>query len=153
MTDIVLLEMHDLRLVHSVLVDLFRDDPEPMPEWSEADRALLETLCGCTEVRAFGRSKYPELHEKAAKLFYSGVKLHASPNGNKRFGVVVAMVFLLKNGHALKVRPGELVDLATRVANADPHQRETKPDRVIKLLGEAFEGLLVSAPTGSEQEP
>jgi death-on-curing protein len=126
--------MADLRTAHRILIEMFAEDPEPMPPWETGNLALLETCCECSEVQAFGVPKYPDLVAKAAKLFYSGVKLHCFPNGNKRFGVVVAITFLVRNGHYLIAPPGDIRDLAQYVAETKPTEPEGRPDVIVQEL-------------------
>src|SRR4051812_1035267 len=83
------LTMDDLRLAHRLLAEVFEHDPEPLPGWEEGDPHGLATCRACIEVEAFGIQKYPDLPSAAAKLFYSTIKLHSSPNGNKRFALVL----------------------------------------------------------------
>ena len=110
-----------------------------MPPWRDGDRAKLETLCACTEVEAFGVQKYPEFHVKVAKFFYSAAKLHAFPNGNKRFALTATIFFLIRNGFRLDEEVvGEAPGIARLVAAADPHQPWGKPDIVISLIADAF---------------
>jgi len=137
--ELVLLEPRDLRLAHDYLLERFQYDDEPMPPWEDGDDVLLETCRACIEVAVFGEEKYPEFTEKTAKLFYSTIKLHPFSNGNKRFGVVLTLVFVLKNGHTVEAEPGALLRMATRVADADPHKDGTRPDEVIGELTEFFE--------------
>jgi death-on-curing family protein len=54
-------------------------------------------LCGCTEVSLFGSFQYETLPKKAAKLFYSTIKTHPFPNGNKRFAFVAVLWLLIAN--------------------------------------------------------
>jgi death-on-curing family protein len=144
--EIVLLDMSGLRAAHAVLVEMFADDPEPMPEWGEADRSKLEMCCHCTETSAFGKQKYPGLVPKAAKLFYSGIKLHVFPNGNKRFGVVVLLLFLILNDRRLEAEPGELAYMAQHVASADPRKEATKHDRVVVEIVDFLEARIRPGP-------
>lgn len=126
--------MGDLEDAHSVLEDFFADHEEPMSAWAEADRAKLEMCCRCTEVSAFGVAKYQSLEEKAAKLFYSAIKLHIFPNGNKRFGLVVLLAFLLKHDVQMNAAEGEPTGKAVFVAASDPHVAGQRPDEVIADL-------------------
>jgi prophage maintenance system killer protein len=133
-----LLTMEQLEAAHQIVAEVFEDDAEPMPAWREGDRAKLEKLCHCTEVTAFGQEKYPELHVKASKLFYSGIKLHAFPNGNKRFGLVVTLYFLLVNGFELDAEADPPSTIAKLVARSDPRTGAGKPDTVIELIADAY---------------
>ena len=112
----------------------------------EADRSKLEMCCHCTETSAFGKQKYPGLVPKAAKLFYSGIKLHVFPNGNKRFGVVVLLLFLILNDRRLEAEPGELAYMAQHVASANPRKEATKHDRVVVEIVELAEARIRPGP-------
>ena len=82
--------------------------------------------------------KYPDLPSAAAKLFYSAIKLHAFPNGNKRFALVVTLMLIIKNGYRLTADQGVGAEVAKVVAAADPHQPETAPDVIIATLAEFY---------------
>lgn len=130
--------MWDLEAAHGVLEDVFKDDPEPIPAWGQGSRSALETCRGCIEVEAFGSKKYPDLPSAVAKLFYSTIKMHAFPNGNKRFALVMALMLLIKNGYALTAPSGVGADVAKWVAKSDPHDPESAPDVVIAALAEFY---------------
>jgi death-on-curing family protein len=132
--DIRLITIDDLQIIHNVLLGFFKDYPEPVPPWEDGDRVLLETYCACTEVY----DKYPDIPTKAAKLFYSGIKLHCFPNGNKRFSLVGVLLFLVLNGYRLTAAQGVSVEVATWVADSDPHSDLGNPDRVVGVLAEFF---------------
>jgi death-on-curing family protein len=130
--------MDDLRLAHRVLAEVFKDDPEPLPNWHHGDRTALATCRGCIEVEAFGQKKYPDLPAAAAKLFYSTIKLHAFPNGNKRFALVLTLLLLRKNNYLLTASQGVGSNIAKIVAATDPHVAVTAPDQIIELLGDFY---------------
>lgn len=132
------LTMNDLRVAHSVLAEVFEDDPEPIPDWERANPHSLATCRACIEVEAFGAEKYPDLPSAAAKLFYSTIKLHPFPNGNKRFALVLTIFLLVKNGQMLTADTGVGADAAKAVALSDPHAPETTPDKVIDRLIDFF---------------
>ena len=110
---------------------------EPMPGWNEADRNKLETIPHCTETGAGDWSKYPDLSSKAAKLFYHAIKIHAFPNGNKRFAVAATMLLLLRHGMSFKITTTTLVNLATGVAESNEPS-----DQVIETLASGFTSLI-----------
>jgi death-on-curing family protein len=130
--------MSDLRIAHSVLSEIFEGDPEPIPSWDRGDVAKLETCRGSIEVEAFGMRKYPDVEACAAKLLYSAIKLHAFPNGNKRFALVLVLVFLIKNDRRLTVAPGVNAETARRVAESNPHSAEGEPDLIIEGLTDFY---------------
>ncbi len=132
------LTMGHLEVSHDILVGIFKDDPEPMPPWQAGDREKLEMLCNCTEVEAFGVQKYPDLVSKTAKLFYSGVKLHAFPNGNKRFALITTISFLIINTHRLVAEEGVPARFATEIAKSDPHEPDGTPEKMIEEATDFF---------------
>lgn len=75
---------------------------EPMPDFEHHDVHKLEAALNRPKTTAFRRALYPRLVDKAAVLFYSIVKYHAFPNGNKRMGVAALLVFLRLNGFDFK---------------------------------------------------
>ncbi|MDQ4040460.1 MAG: type II toxin-antitoxin system death-on-curing family toxin [Actinomycetota bacterium] len=96
----------DLRIAYIVLAEVFHDDPEPIPAWERADPHALATCRACIEVEAFGVRKYRDLPSAAAKLFYSVIKLHPFPNGNKRFALVLTLLLIIKNNRRLTAPRG-----------------------------------------------
>jgi death-on-curing family protein len=136
------LTLADLHTAHAALSMFFRDDPEPIPPWESGDIALLEMCCGCSEVAAFGTQKYPDLVGKAAKIFYSGIKLHCFQNGNKRFGLSVLVIFLYRNNKRLEATPGAMKDLAEYVAKTKPHEADGRPDKIVEELRDRLQGLI-----------
>ena len=134
--------MSDLRVAHDVLAQVFQDDPEPIPSWELGDLFKLETCRASIEVEAFGVRKYPDLESCAAKLFYATVKAHAFPNGNKRFGLVLVLLFLMKNEMRLTVPAGVAAQTAKQVAQSDPHTADGHPDAVVMRLTAFFRDSL-----------
>lgn len=148
--------MGDLQVAHRVLAELFADDPEPIPTWDEGDQAKLETCRGCIEVQSGGVLKYPDVPSAAAKLFYSTIKLHAFPNGNKRFALALTLAFILKNGLMFTAPEGVSADTAEAVAESDPHADGSRPDEVVERLTTFYEEHLAPAEDvfgGSEIPP
>ncbi len=128
------LRMQDLRDAHKVLCEVFKDDPEPLPGWRDGQASLLEMCRVCIEVEAFGVRKYPDLASAAAKLFYSTIKLHAFPNGNKRFALVLTLLLIVRSGATLTAPQGVAAQEAEWVADSDPHAPESAPDLMVEQL-------------------
>ncbi|MDQ3935832.1 MAG: type II toxin-antitoxin system death-on-curing family toxin [Actinomycetota bacterium] len=141
--DFYVLSMHNLRSAHQALRAIFAND-EPIPDWEEGDQAKLETCCGCTEAGAFGLQKYPDLPSKSAKLFYSTIKTHPFPNGNKRFAFAITLGYIALNDHRLIAPEGVGYEVATWVADSDPHSPDGDPDKIIATLAEFFRENIVS---------
>lgn len=138
MPGLYVLDLDDLRAAHAVLAEVFEGDPEPVPGWYEGNRPKLATIAGCTEVSMFGHEKYPDLPSKAAKLFYSAIKVHAFPNGNKRFALVLTLAYFVHNGHRLMAAQGVGAEVARRVADSDPHSPSGAPDTMVEALAVFF---------------
>jgi death-on-curing protein len=65
----------------------------------------------------FGEELYPELHEKAAVLLRGIIADHAFVDGNKRTGIMSALVFLNLNSEDTSILTDkELEDFAVQVA-------------------------------------
>jgi death-on-curing family protein len=132
--NIITLNLWAMEISHGVLCQIFANHPEPVPPWHEGDTGKLETACACTETAAFGVEKYPDIESKAAKLFYSTIKLHPFPNGNKRFALIVTLGFLTLNQRRLTSEEGEVAKIAEWVAEGDPHTPEHDPEGIIAAL-------------------
>lgn len=64
----------------------------------------------------FSKELYPTFHDKAAVYFKSIIADHPFVDGNKRSAVLVASIFLNRNGIKVTAEPIELADFAVRVA-------------------------------------
>ncbi|MGA4542744.1 type II toxin-antitoxin system death-on-curing family toxin [Uniformispora flossi] len=62
------------------------------------DIGLIESAVARPGASAFGQDAYPDLWTKAAALLHSLVANRAFVEGNKRTGLVAAVVFLARNG-------------------------------------------------------
>jgi death-on-curing protein len=80
------------------------------------DETRVESVILAPHQEIFGVEQYPGLHEKAAVYMRNIIGDHPFADGNKRSGVTVAGVFLLRNGVRLTATPKELEDFAVRVA-------------------------------------
>ena len=103
-----------------------------------AGLGLLDSACHRPQVGLFGEQAYPSLAGKAAALMHSLACNHALVDGNKRLGLLVAVVFLRINGYILDLTDDEAFDLTMSVAagqlDADGIQKrlrlaQASPDR------------------------
>jgi len=62
------------------------------------DAGRLESALAAMRQEVFGEELYPEIHEKAAVLLRGIIADHAYVDGNKRTGVMLALIFLNLNG-------------------------------------------------------
>ena len=65
------------------------------------DRGGLESAVAQPRMSGFGQEYYPTLAEKAAALAFSLIKNCKFVDGNKRTGIMAAIVFLALNDHFL----------------------------------------------------
>jgi death-on-curing protein len=77
---------------------------------------LLESAVLRPQHSVAGHDAYPELQDKAAALMHSLIRNHPFIDGNKRTGVIAVGVFLMLNGWELVIEQGDLVGLATDIA-------------------------------------
>ena len=80
------------------------------------DLALLQSALGTTETTFEGDYLHTDLFEMAAAYLFHMVRNHPFIDGNKRTGLMVALVFLGLNGLELTVDPDELFELVSGVS-------------------------------------
>jgi len=80
------------------------------------DEERLKSVVAAPQQEIFGAEQYPDIFEKAAVYMRNIIGDHAFADGNKRSGVTVAGVFLLRNGITLTAQPKELEDFAVQIA-------------------------------------
>ncbi|MBQ7364671.1 MAG: type II toxin-antitoxin system death-on-curing family toxin [Clostridia bacterium] len=85
-------------------------------ENSLRDRGLLESAAFSPNA-AFGATElYPTAIEKASRLFFALTKNHPFADGNKRIGLLAALVTLHLNQISVKATDDELVTLTLALA-------------------------------------
>jgi death-on-curing protein len=67
----------------------------------------------------FGEEQCPTLHDKVATLCWRIIKGHVFIDGNKRTGVMAALVLLRMNGASCSATQQELEDMALAVATGN----------------------------------
>jgi death on curing protein len=80
------------------------------------DWGLLESAVAMPRQGFGGEFLHPTLASMAAAYFYHIVANHAFVDGNKRTGMVTALIFLKINGHRVNAEPKEIEDLSVLVA-------------------------------------
>lgn len=80
------------------------------------DENRLKSVVSAPTQEVFGQEQYPDVFEKAAVYMRNIIGDHPFSDGNKRTGVTVAGVFLLRNKVRLSATPKELEDFAVKVA-------------------------------------
>lgn len=80
------------------------------------DDGLLDSALSAPFATFDGKSLYPSIQTKAARLGYGLICNHPFVDGNKRIGAHVMLVFLALNGIELDYTQQELIDIILSVA-------------------------------------
>lgn len=83
------------------------------------DVALLQSALGTTETTFDGDFLHTDLFEMASAYLFHIVRNHPFVDGNKRTGLMVALVFLGLNGLELTADPEELFELVSGVSTGE----------------------------------
>lgn len=114
---------HVEHIAHELARRLMEWD-EPIPAFGTRFPGKLES-CLKTPLQSFaGRYLYHTLEDKASILFYLMIKNHPFQNGNKRIAVTSLLTFLFINGKWLAIPKDDLYDLAVKVAESKPLEKE-----------------------------
>lgn len=93
------------------------------------DLGLLQSALATPAVTLGGDYLHATVHEMAAAYLFHLVKNHPFVDGNKRIGLIVAIVFLGLNSQTLDADPDELVATVLGVADGSID----KPDLTVFL--------------------
>lgn len=105
------LNLEDLELIHMQIVDASSG------AHGIRDRKRLDAALAAQRQKVFGHSVYATIFEKAAVLMRGIIADHPFLDGNKRTGVMSALIFLNLNGYdTSKLTDKELEDFAVQVA-------------------------------------
>jgi len=105
------LTLQDLELIHMQIVDGSGGSQ------GTRDAGRLESALAAMRQEVFGEELYAEIYEKAAVLLRGIIADHAFVDGNKRTGVMSALIFLNLNGcDTSDLTDKELEDFAVQVA-------------------------------------
>jgi len=100
----------DLELIHMQIIDASGGSH------GTRDRGRLEAAVAVQTQSVFGREVYETVFDKAAALCRGIIADHPFVNGNKRAGVMTALLFLESDGCLTIVDDKELEDFAVKVA-------------------------------------
>jgi len=122
------------QLSHRLAVAFFAEYNEPLPDFSQHDRALLDSALSLPRATYGRKELYPSLQAKAAIMFYSIIKNHAFPNGNKRLATATLLVFLYLNGCWIMSEQEAIYRWAIEVAESSPTDRDEIVSRLSQWL-------------------
>lgn len=105
------LNLDDLELIHLQIIDASGGSQ------GVRDRGRLESAVAAGRQKVFGKELYPTVFEKAAVLLRGIIADHPFVDGNKRTGMMAALVFLNLNDYDTSgLKDRDLEDFAVRVA-------------------------------------
>ncbi|OGL30029.1 hypothetical protein A3D14_00400 [Candidatus Saccharibacteria bacterium RIFCSPHIGHO2_02_FULL_47_12] len=105
------LTLDELELIHIQIIDASGGSQ------GTRDRGRLEAALAGMRQEVFGEALYPTIFEKAAVLLRGVIADHPFVDGNKRTGVMSALVFLNLNDYDTSdLTDKELEDFAVQVA-------------------------------------
>ncbi|MEJ2327483.1 MAG: type II toxin-antitoxin system death-on-curing family toxin [Chromatiaceae bacterium] len=88
------------------------------------DIELLKSALGMPAATYGGQFLHTDIHEMAAAYLFHLVKNHPFLDGNKRVGVVAALVFLALNGYDFDAPEDDVADMVLAVARGETSKAE-----------------------------
>lgn len=125
------LDVEDVIEIHSTQLAVFGGSD------GLRDRGLLESAVGQAQISFGGEFVHAGLFAMAAAYLFHIVSNHAFVDGNKRAGLLAAVVFLDINGIRIEHPSDELYELTMAVAEGriDKTAVATELERIAKLQG------------------
>lgn len=116
--DILFLDIDDVLLIHADQIARYGGNA------AIRDKGLLESAVAMPRASFTGQFAHPDLYAMAAAYLYHIVMNHPFIDGNKRTGMVCAIVFLELNGIHVKPDHKAVVDfvLALALGKKNKHQ-------------------------------
>jgi death-on-curing protein len=105
-----LFSVDDLELIHMQIIDASSGS------YGTRDRGRLEAVVVTQSQSVFGQELYETLYEKAAALARGVIADHPFVDGNKRTGIMSALIFLEQNDTETEVDDKTLEDFAVEIA-------------------------------------
>jgi len=105
------LTVQDIELIHIQIID------ESGGSQGTRDAGRVESAIASMRQQAFGKDLYPGIFDKAAVLCRGIIADHPFVDGNKRTGMMSAIIFLNLNGvDTSKLQDQDLEDFAVKIA-------------------------------------
>lgn len=80
------------------------------------DEGRLESLVAAPKQEVFGVEQYPDIYSKAAVYMRNVIGDHPFIDGNKRTAVIIAGIFMVRNGIKLTSKQKDLENFAVKIA-------------------------------------
>jgi len=105
------LDLDDIELIHMQIIDASGGSQ------GIRDRGRVESALAAIQQEVFGKELYSTIFEKAAVLLRGIIADHPFIDGNKRTGMMSALIFINLNGYdTAELADKDLEDFAVRVA-------------------------------------
>ena len=105
------LDLDDIEIIHMQIIDASGGSQ------GLRDRERLRSALASMQQVVFGEVLYPTIFDKAAALMRGVIADHPFIDGNKRTGVMAALIYLTLNGYNTSfMTDQELADFAVQVA-------------------------------------
>ena len=105
------LTLDDVELIHMQIIDASGGSQ------GVRDRGRVESALASMRQEVFGKALYPTIFDKAAVLLRGIIADHPFVDGNKRTGIMVALVLLNLNGKdTSKLADKDYEDFAVKIA-------------------------------------
>lgn len=128
----------DVMEIHEELVEIFRNDEDPIEPAGARDINLVHSACMRPTTGIGDQDKYVSEYDKAAALFHSLTQNHAFHNGNKRTALVTLLATLYRNGRILVygISDDEIYELTVATANGRFLNQEKRlaADEAVQLI-------------------
>lgn len=126
-------------IAHRLAVNFFEEYNEPMPDFSRHDQQLLDSALSLPRATYGRKELYEDLPTKASVMFYSLIKNHPFPNGNKRMATASLLVFLYLNGQWLQSEQKAIYRWAVKMAKSKTKDRTVLVSKMGKWLKKSIE--------------
>lgn len=104
------LSSEDILRLHNLVVN------ETVGAHGVRDHHVIKSLEGQPQQAVFGKELYPTIFDKAAVYAHRIIVNHPFLDGNKRTGMIAAIVFLEDNGYVFVAKEGVVEALALSIA-------------------------------------
>lgn len=117
-TGIKLLDIEDVLHLHEKLISKFGG------MHGLRDRGLLESAVSQPVMTAFGQYLHPDIFLMAAAYCFHLIANHPFIDGNKRIGLLAAIVFLEKNGYSFELEEEITYQFIIAIAESKKNKEE-----------------------------
>ncbi len=116
--EIIFLELEEVLKFHKVQINVFGGSH------GIRDIGLLESAMASPQASFGGEYLHGNIFEMASAYLYHIIKNHPFIDGNKRTGIIAAIIFLKANNNVIIASQEDIFELAVNVANSKLSKEE-----------------------------